>query len=205
MNRPTKEYLFSIGGIGLALFGVGAPYVWRDMPTYFSYPMVLVGAALILWSFFHGVRWHTSIARLFRTSTNVAAAIDNENKDEFISMREAATVLYEQGRVADSVWTYAAERLGARTLNGNSSAEEILKYMATHIAGKIQLYGVRPPSRLVEEITFDKKSGTFTDDCSGYCVWPSKSPTYAEIKVKKKDLNALAENIKNGLTTNTLI
>jgi len=202
LNRPTEEYLFGIGGIGLALFGVGAPYVWRDMSTYFTYPMVLVGTALILWSFFHGVRWHTSIAKLFRTSTNVAASID---KDEYISMGEAATVLYEQGRIADSVWTYAAERLGSRTLNGNSSAEEILKYMATYIAGKIQLYGVRPPSRLVEEITFDKKSGTFTHDCSGYCVWPSTSPTYAEIKVKKKDVNALADNIKNGLTTNTLI
>ena len=205
MNKPTEERLFGIGGIGLALFGMGAPYVWKDIPIYISYPMVLVGATLTLLSFFHGVRLHTSIARFFRASADVAVAIDNEEKGEYISMGEAATVLYEQGRAADSVWAYAAERLGSRTLNGNSSAEEILKYMATHIAGKIQLYGVRPPSGIVEEITVDKTTGTFTDGCSGYCVWPSTSPTYAEIKVKKKDLDALAENIKTGLTANTHI
>lgn len=192
MNKPTEERLLAIGGLGLALLGVGVPYVWKDMPTLISYPMILLGAALTLWSLFHGVRWHTSIVRFFRN-------------DEYISMGEAATVLYERARVGDSVWAYAAERLGSRTLDGNSSAEEILKYMATHIAGKVQLYGVRPPSRIVEEIAVARANGTFTDDCSGYCVWPSTSPTYAEIKVKKKDFDALVENVKAGLTTNTHI
>ena len=120
---------------------------------------------------------------------------------EYIPMGEAATVLYEQARTAGSIWAYAAERLGAPGFNGESSADEILNYMATYIADKIQLYGIRSPSRVLEEISTTKTTGEFTNECSCYRLWNSNSDTYADIKIKKKDLDDLVEEIKNGLST----
>src|SRR5713101_326941 len=73
MNKPPEDRLIGVGGLGLALLGVGVPYIWKDMPTYISYPMVAVGVALLLWSAFHGVYWHSSISRVFRRQPDTPA------------------------------------------------------------------------------------------------------------------------------------
>lgn len=44
------EYRVAIGsGAGLALLGIFLPYVWHEMPTYISYPAILMGLTLICW------------------------------------------------------------------------------------------------------------------------------------------------------------
>lgn len=119
--------------------------------------------------------------------------------DEFMSLTEAATVVYEEARQAGSVWAYAAERLGAKGLKGESLSSEVLNYMAQYIAGEVQIYGCRPPSRLTEEIAVGKAVGTFENNASEFRFSLGKSPTYTELKINRADIDRLIECVRTNL------
>lgn len=152
--------------------------------------------------FFWFTKWRTArISARPSTPENQISPTRPED-DEFVSMTEAATKAYEQSRESGSLWAYAAERLGARGMNRQSSENEILNYMASFVSGKIPLYGVRPPSRLVEQIEdADKRNGIFENNASEFRFLLGKSPTYANLKVKKIDLETVLEYIKQSHKT----
>lgn len=107
-----------------------------------------------------------------------------EAASEFVSMNEAAALAYEEARKVKSWWALAAERLGG-DLDKHAAAtpEEILSYMSTLIERKIPIYGVRPPSSFVEKIEGRNKAG------------------YAHLQVRRTDLEAVLEYIRNSVTT----
>lgn len=74
MGQPSPDRLLGAGGIGLAILGVVIPFVWKDMPTYLSYPLVAVGGSLTLWSLYHAVAGHTAIRTWFGKAPTTAAA-----------------------------------------------------------------------------------------------------------------------------------
>jgi hypothetical protein len=120
-------------------------------------------------------------------SLAIAGAVPVAEQDQFVSMTEAAILAYEEARKAGSIWAYAAEKLGAKGMDGSSSENEILNYMATFIAGKIPIYGAHPPSRNIEEIDeAETKHGRFKNGASEFRFLFGKSPTYTNIKVKTK-------------------
>jgi hypothetical protein len=124
---------------------------------------------------------------------------------EFIPLKEAAMVFYDRARHHNSVWAPAAEHLGASNLKGPSSEEECLDWTATFICKNISLYGRRPPSKALEEIT-DHKRGIFLG--SGNELWLPRSgcATYTNLKVKRGELTKLIdERVIGGLKTNTAI
>ena len=117
--------------------------------------------------------------------------------DSFMSMTEAATIVYEEARKAGSIWSYAAERLGGRGLNLESSSNEILNYMAQFISGEVQLYGCRPPSRLMRRpIAAERLHGTFENNATEYRFLLGKSPTYSDLKIKRTDMDVLIEHVR---------
>ena len=48
MDKESPDRL-AVLGVGLALIGIALPYAWHEMPTLLSYPLTLMGFALIAW------------------------------------------------------------------------------------------------------------------------------------------------------------
>lgn len=115
---------------------------------------------------------------------------------DFISLKEAATRLYEEARGIDSIWSYAAERTGARATNSESSADQKLNYLATYIRRKIPIYGVSPPSRIRE--TIPSQHGVFKNAATEYRIGNS---FFTQLEVTRDDLEKEIGNIKEGIKT----
>lgn len=118
--------------------------------------------------------------------------------EEFIPLREATTIAYEQLRQANSIYALASEKLGYAGKN-ETRAEAILSWFAYCIAPKIPVYGKHPPSRLREEI--DKaefKRGGFVNGGNALRYHNEKEPKYTELEVCKPDLERVVEQLKSA-------
>ena len=92
MKQPTTDRQLEVVGIGLTLLGWGIPFVWKDMPTYISYPMIAVGACMVLWGFLNGILWHTSLGmwlgkKINKTSSSVHSSSIFDNTISIICHR----------------------------------------------------------------------------------------------------------------------
>lgn len=137
------------------------------------------------------------------SSTTTAS---NGNGEDFVSLKEAATLAYEEARKADSIWAYAAERLGVSGANVESAEDQVLNYMATKLAGELSLYGNKPPSRILELIgSANTKHGSFANGATEFHYSFARSPTYINLQVKRDDLNAALERLKHSLKSSDKI
>ncbi len=118
-----------------------------------------------------------------------------------IGLEKATQIAYEEARASDSIWAHAAERLSVdKTPNG------ILDYFATYFAGKVQLYGKRPPSERLEAIDKSQaKCGTFSGGAKILELRDQASTAFTALAVSKKEFKAMIEPVKEGLKTNQQI
>lgn len=136
-----------------------AAWLW-NLPAILS-GLIAFTCCYLLWV---GIQVKKSLPSLVEPHT-----IDSiqTNAPEFISMQEAATRLYEsQATVAGVKLSVAAERLGNLTL-GAASPNERLEYLAHFISRKIDIYGRKSPSRIVEKIDENEvRRASFSDGAS---------------------------------------
>ena len=60
MAKLKNYHHLELIGIGLALLALAVPYIWHDVSTYLSYPILAVGILLTLWGLWHSskvMRW----------------------------------------------------------------------------------------------------------------------------------------------------
>jgi hypothetical protein len=99
----------------------------------------------------------------------------------FIPLTEAAALAYEEAREKGSWWAHAAEELGGDpTKNVAATPQEITEYIATLIAKKIPVYGVRPPSRIVEKVDTKRLS------------------IYGHLQVRRSDFKSVLEYVRTS-------
>jgi hypothetical protein len=135
--------------------------------------------------------------RDLQVNKNEALKIWPKPLEELISLKEATIRFYEQTRKAGNIWAYAAEKLGAHGLTGESTEEEILDYLSHYVGKKIVLYGGRPPSRLVELIDKQKlSSGQFKKSGTEFWSHSAQAPTYKELQVNNVELDFLIQFAK---------
>ena len=96
MEKNTPEILLAVGGLGLALFGVAIPWVWKNMPTAISYPMIFVGIALMIWSLAHGLRWHSSLSKIF--------------KDKGTHHANALSIIFDSSNPSRKFWSVESQK-----------------------------------------------------------------------------------------------
>ena len=123
---------------------------------------------------------------------------------EFIPLQEAATRFYEESRATNSIWAYAAEKLGAHGFVGQSSPDEVLNWTANYIAGKIDVYGSAAPSTVIEIIPADTHV-TFFNAATACRKLVGNHPTFINLQVKRADLERVLAELQNGVKTDTLI
>jgi hypothetical protein len=118
----------------------------------------------------------------------------------FMSLQEAATVLYESAWKSDHVWSYAADRPGAHGLILDSPSDQALNWFARLIVDKnVKIYGKHPPSRIREEI--QKTNGFFRNGATEFWLKSLPRPTapaYVELKVRRSDLRPLIQEASAG-------
>lgn len=183
----------AVFGWGDAKLGISNETVERAVQLLMQWgiPALTVLAFMGISEYVRFARWKRE-----RVPTATTPSAPRPPKGEFVPMTEAATLVYEEARKVGSLWAYAAERLGARGLTGSSSEDEILNYMATFIAGKIPIFGCKPPSRIIEELAgADKRNGVFQNRASEFRFLPGRSPTYTNLQVKSSDLDSVIKYI----------
>ena len=201
LRRADKGVVNLIGD----WLGLSSPTVSQASKLVLRWGVPLALAAITLYSYH---QWWSRRGRTERIADPLPTTQPNaeSKEDEFVPMKEAATRVYEKARKVGSLWAYAAERLGARGMNQRSSENEILNYMATFIAGKIQLYGVRPPSRILEPIAdADKRNGVFENNATEFRFLLGKSPTYTSLRVTRHELESLIQHLAEGTKANDQI
>jgi len=133
-----------------------------------------------------------------RSSSEVTGLL---NEDEFVPMLEATTRAYEEARNAGSMWAYAAEAQAKRAAGAKEAENAILGYMATIISSKVRIFGLSPPSRIIEEIDLRRETGVFKNGPSEWYKVFGLHPIYTELKVRKSDLADVIDYLKNGHKT----
>ena len=110
---------------------------------------------------------------------------------EFISMKEAATRLYESSANFTGIpLREAAEKLGGRDL-GAASPNERLEYLATFLSGKIAVFGRKPPDRQLKQIDSAEVKRAFFSDGATMLRDKTYDKTiyWEDLCVKAHDLN----------------
>ncbi len=141
--------------------------------------------------------WAGDVATKTHTYQEVTrgAARPKETRDEFISMKEAATIAYEELRECRSVYAWAAEKLGPSSTQ--SRAEGTLDWFVYFLPSRISLFGKRPPSRKLELIDPQEfKRGGFNDLGQSFSYFGEKEPRYTDLMVKRDDLDKLIESLR---------
>ena len=110
---------------------------------------------------------------------------------EFISMKEAATRLYESSADFSGMpLREAAEKLGGRDI-GSASPAERLDYLATFLSGKTAVFGRKPPDRQLKQIdSAEVKRAFFSDGATMLRDrFYDKSIYWEDLCVKTRDLH----------------
>jgi hypothetical protein len=202
MEAPSVDRLLGIAGVGLAILGIFAPYIWKDPPDYISFPMIAIGVCLVLFSIAHAMRWHSSLSHYLRGPKNIQVLPSSVsavvNPDDLIPLADAAKSLYEFARVKGSLLATAAEQISGSN-NGNIVAgtpEDVLDYMATYIGGKACIFGARPPSDKRELIQEEEvKRGAFE---SGALILKTNRHVFTDLAVARRDMQALVSYLESN-------
>ena len=167
--------------------------------TYVGIGLLLIAIAML----FYGVRDWLRFPPIFRTTW--LASLKAISFGSKIQLNKAARIAYEEARASGSVWAHAAERLSGRGRIGPGSPDDILNYLATYIAGKVQIYGERPPSTRPEAIDRTRApQGRFVGGAIEL-HFDDDNSVFMNLKVSKKDFLEIVAAIKSGLKTNTQI
>jgi hypothetical protein len=114
---------------------------------------------------------------------------------EFVPMEFAAISAYEKAREKELVLAYMAERASGMGMRPGSE-DDIINFLATWVARKIEPFGIRPPVRKSE--VFLVGGGSFKNRGSEYWDSLAQAPTYRDVRVKRADLNKLLAALKSG-------
>ena len=136
--------------------------------------VLIVGAGALFWFVF--------ISRT-KTSSN-----EPEPENEYIGMKEAATIAYEETR-----GTKAAEI--AESVN----RDDVLGYYAHALFnGTTTLYGTHPPSQKLEEIPNEEYGRCrFEDDYSSLRRHSEQRNIYENVQIKRSDLERRIQELKD--------
>lgn len=173
---------------GLQVSGYQNPYA--------SWALLLVAIVMLI----YGIRDWLRFPPIFRAGWEGIKTLSFGGK---IALEKAARIAYEEARASDSIWSYAAERMSGVSDDGKiapGSPENILNWLATHFAGKIQLFGERPPSSRLEAIDPIKaKQGQFVGGAKVLHLHDSAKTMFVNLKVSKKDFKAMVAAIKERI------
>lgn len=135
-------------------------------------------------------------------SVKVRDIKDTLDRGEMVSMTEAATKAYEEARKVGSMWAYIAESNVPKGADLKTAEEVILKTMANLVAGKIPVYGVRPPSRLLELVDTNDQMKEFSNKASEYRKLFGGRILYTNLQVKKADIEKVQNYLRGSLKAN---
>jgi hypothetical protein len=119
---------------------------------------------------------------------------------EFISMKDAAELLYRESRKCKSSLAKQAEELsgyvGGQPARG--SPEDILNWMATYISGKLSVYGKRLPATAFEKIeSGEVRACSFIEGATQLVdQFFNKMVRYTDLAVKSSELQGLIDDVQ---------
>lgn len=114
----------------------------------------------------------------------------------YIPMKAAAELLYREARSAGSSLARAAEETSGSGI-GKGSPEDILNYMATHIAGKMAVYGKKAPSTAFDKISDREIKGScFSEGATTLRdLFYDKSIYFTDLAVRSDELRELIAEV----------
>jgi hypothetical protein len=108
---------------------------------------------------------------------------------DLISLRDAATRVYEALKKPPHIWTILSDR------HGHGDAESILESMAGLVAGKIPLYGRQPPKSKIERLDVnDQTQVKFENGARTMRHLLFQMPPCTDLQVRRDDMAALIES-----------
>ena len=115
----------------------------------------------------------------------------------FIPMKDAADKIYTDAYINKSIWAKAAEEMSGSGVK-RGSPDDILNYIATHVSGKIPIYGKKAPSSAFGKISNDDIRASFFDESATILRdrFYDKSIYWTDLAVKSEDLNGLIEDLQ---------
>jgi len=116
---------------------------------------------------------------------------------EFLPLREAVTIAYERLRKEGSIYALASEKMGYAA-KGESRPEAIISWFCYLLAPRLPIYGKHLPSRIREQIPASvvNRSG-FLNGGNVLSSDDRKEPRYAELEVRRADLERVIEDLLN--------
>ncbi len=189
----------------LSALGLGIP---ASLPAWLAWghPVnagLLVGSAIVLWAIlflcllgYYGYREEKKAAV---PTPSRPAPSQSTTLPEYISIAEAATRLYESPAHLNGVrLSVAAEKLGS--LEGATSPNERLDFLATFISQKIAVYGCKSPARTVKKIDDqDIRGAKFTDGATVLRDnFYDKSIFWVDLCVRSEDFTWLVASLSGG-------
>lgn len=120
------------------------------------------------------------------------------NEKKYISLSEASQSIYSDLREFDSNHFHI---IIAEKIRDTDSG--VLGYFATVIANNGEVFGKRPPSTKLENITQSKLSrGTFENNVSEFFSYNSDMPIFTELSVRRESLPKILEDLKTNKALN---
>ena len=117
--------------------------------------------------------------------------------ERLISLRDAAIEVYDR-LPTNHWWSFSAKA------HGQGDANAILSSLATKIAKEIEIYGQQPPGTATVPLgTVNDSHWLAENGATTIRSTRLRMPACENLKVKKRQLDALVEQLKDGLQSTT--